>query len=388
LDSFKFLPSSLDDLVKNLHNDGIDHFKYTKHTFGDNDPNIFKKGIFPYEHLTNRDVFEQTSLPPRESFYSQLKMEGISEEQYERAQLMWNRYGCQNMQHYHDLYLTLDVKLLADVMENFRRVGLQEYGLNPAQCWTLAGYTWQCCLKMTKMQLQLITDPNIFLFFENAIRGGVSTVSNRYAKANNKYLNKFDSSQPSSYILSYDVVNLYGYCMLSKLPCGKFRFLDEPEKFDYRSVQVDGDTGYLLEVDFVYPTELHDVHSDLPLAPQHMKVTPEMLSDYNTDPNFRGQTSLIPNLYDKSKYVLHIKNLQLYTELGLKVAKIHKVLACEQKAFLAPYIQFNTEKRRLARSGFEKDFFKLMSNAVYGKTIEQMRDRTHIRLISDQQVAK
>jgi len=86
---------------------------------------------------------------------------------------------------------------------------------------------------MTNLELQLITDPNIYLMFENAIRGGVSTVSNRYSKANNKYMSDYDSSQPSSYIMSLDVVNLYGYCMSIKLPCGNFRFIDKADKFDF-----------------------------------------------------------------------------------------------------------------------------------------------------------
>ena len=274
LDSYKFLPSSLDDLVKNLHNDGIERFKYTRRTFGDGDPMIFEKGVFPYELMTSRDVFQQTSLPPISEFYSKLKMEGISKEEYERAMRMWSTYGCKNMQDYHDLYLKLDVTLLADVVANFRRVGIEEYRIDPAHCWTLAGYTWECCLKMTKLELELITDPNVFLMFENAIRGGVSTISNRYSKANNKYLSDFDSSQPSSFIISMDVVNLYGYCMGFKLPCGNFRFVDEPYKFDFRTVDLEGEKGYLLEVDLTYPPELHDVHSDLPLAPEHITVTP------------------------------------------------------------------------------------------------------------------
>ena len=98
--------------------------------------------------------------------------------------------------------------------------------------------------------------------------------------------------------------------------------------------------------------------------------------------------ALTPNLYNKTKYVLYLRNLQLYTQLGMKVLKIHRVLAFDQKAYLAPYILFNTEKRQNARSDFEKDLYKLLSNAVYGKTIEQLRSRTHIKLISDPEMAK
>jgi len=95
-----------------------------------------------------------------------------------------------------------------------------------------------------------------------------------------------------------------------------------------------------------------DLHSDLPLAPEPMKVTPDMLSDYNTDTNLVGQTSLVPNLFGKSHYILHIRNLKQYTPLGMEVSRIHKVLAFDQKAYLAPYIQFNTKKEKASTFWF------------------------------------
>jgi len=130
----------------------------------------------------------------------------------------------------------------------------------------LAGYTWEAALKFTSMKLELTTDPNIYLMVESAIRGGISTVSNRLATANNEYLTNhrklFDPSKPTSFIILWAVINIFGYCMLSKLPYGNFRFLDVPEKFDFQTIWHDDDTGYILEVDLQYPTELHDTHSD------------------------------------------------------------------------------------------------------------------------------
>jgi len=115
--------------------------------------------------------------------------------------------------------------------------------------------------------------------------------------------------------MSLNVVNLYSYCMTYKLPCGNFQFIDEPDKFDFQTIDLNGEKGYFLEVDLSYPPELHDAHSDLPLAPEHITVTPQMLSEYNSaDDTFRGQTCLIPNLRDKSRYILHIRNIKLYME--------------------------------------------------------------------------
>jgi len=109
LDSYKFLSSSLDDLVKNLHNDGADRFKYMQSTFGDGDPNIFEKGVYAYEYMMSCNIFKQTCLPSMSEFYSKLKMEGITEDEYKRAQEMWDTYKCKNMQDFHDVYVKLDV---------------------------------------------------------------------------------------------------------------------------------------------------------------------------------------------------------------------------------------------------------------------------------------
>ena len=92
---------------------------------------------------------------------------------------------------------------------------------------------------------------------------------------------------------------------------------------------------------------------------------------------------LIPNLRDKKEYVLHYRNLQLYLKLGLKLTKIHRALEFSQSNWLEPYIAFNTQKRTEAKNAFEKDFFKLMNNSVFGKTIENLRKRSNIQLVTD-----
>ena len=235
---------------------------------------------------------------------------------------------------------------------------------------------------------RLITDPDTFLFFKNSIRGGISSVSHRYAKANNTYLSDYDPNLSSQFLIYLDSNNLYGYALSQPLPVGNFRFLDDPENYDVDAVDTDGAKGYVLEVDLKYPNNFHDVHNDYPLAPEHLTVTSDMLSDYNKDSLFVGQPCLIPNLYDKTKYVTHIKNLQLYKRLGLVVTKIHRVLEFKQETWLKSYIQFNTDKRKAATSVFEKDFFKLMSNSVYGKSMESLRNRVNVELVNNEKRIK
>ena len=148
--------------------------------------------------------------------------------------------------------------------------------------------------------------------------------------------------------------------------------------------------GLILEVDLAYPKELHDLHNDYPLAPEKVKVTENMLSEYckNIAKKYKISTGLvhklIPTLSNKEKYVLHHRNLQLYTDLGLKITKVHRVLEFNQSPWLKEYIDFNTQKRTNAKNAFEKDFFKLMNNSVFGKTMENIRKRVDVRLVTDE----
>ena len=156
-------------------------------------------------------------------------------------------FGCKTMQDYHDHYLTSDVVLLVDGFENFRRLGLENFGLDPAHYFTLSGFSWDACLKMTKVKLELLKDPDMLLFFENSIRGGISMISNRYSKANNPYLEDYDPSGPNKYISYLDANNLYGWTFTQSLPTGKFRFLSDSEisTFNVDSISEDARKGYV-----------------------------------------------------------------------------------------------------------------------------------------------
>ena len=162
------------------------------------------------------------------------------------------------------------------------------------------------------------------------------------------------------------------------------------DNIDLVKYKEDSNKGLILEVDLAYPEELHHLHNDYPLAPEKVKVTENMLSGYckNIAKKYKISTGLvhklIPTLSNKEKYVLHYRNLQLYTDLGLKITKVYRVLEFNQSAWLKQYIDFNTEKRTNAKNAFEKDFFKLMNNSVFGKTMENIRKRVDVRLVTDE----
>ena len=198
-------------------------------------------------------------------------------------------------------------------------------------------------------------------------------ISNRFSTANNKYLPNFKPDEESTFIIYLDPNNLYGYAMSQPLPTEGFAWLSEEEfnELDVLSIPDENEVGYILEVDLEYPTELNDLHSDFPLCPEKVKVTDEMLSSYcqqlkeNLGLKEPSIAKLIPNLNDKWRYILHYKNLKLYLDLGMKLRKVHRVLAFQQSPWFAEYIDFNTEKRKQAVNDFEKDFFKLMNNCLW-----------------------
>ena len=384
IDSFQFMSSSLETLVKNVP---LSDLKYTSQEFQDEKLELMKrKGVYPYDYMNSFDKFDDRNLPSKKEFYSLLTDEDINDEDYKHAQNVWTTFKLESMGQYHDLYLKSDVLLLADVFEKFRKTCLQYYELDPCHYFTSPGLSWDAMLKMTEIKLELMTDIEKFLFIEKGVRGGVSYISKRYAKANNKYMNNYDSKQPSNYITYLDANNLYGWAMSQNLPTGGFKWLSEKE-IDLANLPKG--KGLILEVDLDYPEHLHDSHNDYPLAPEKMEIKHHLLSDYckqlQTQFNIKveGVKKLIPNLKPKKSYVLYYKNLKQYIELGLKVTKVHRVLEFNESPWLKKYIDFNTEKRKTAKSDFEKDFFKLMNNSVFGKTIENLRKRVNVTLINE-----
>ena len=193
-------------------------------------------------------------------------------------------------------------------------------------------------------------------------------VSHRHAIANNPQMQNYNPEQPTSFLQYLDSNNLYGWAMSQPMPTGDFHWVEFTEKL--LETPADATNGYIFEVDLAYPHELHKDHNDYPLAPEKMKVTKSMMSPYQHRLiDELGITSfetekLVPNLMDKSRYVLHYRNLQLYLSLGMKITKVHKVLQFNQSPWMQPYIMKNTQLRTTAPNDFEKDFYKLMNNAV------------------------
>ena len=369
-DSLKFMASSLEALVNNLPEGSLNNLN--KYFTPEQVKLLKQKGFFPYDYMDDIEKLKDTKPPPQKAFYSKLTGKGINNYNYNHVLNVWKTWKMKTLKDYLELYNECDVLLLADVFENFRDICLKNYGLDPVYYYTAPGLAWDAMLKMTNINLELLSNIDMLLMVEKGIRGGISIISNRYGKANNKYMKDFNQMEPSKYLMYVDANNLYGSAMSEKLPIHSFKWMSNQEIeniFNNRIVQVWEKTPCILEVDLEYPEELHDAHNDYPLCPERVECD-------------KGVKKLIPNLRHKNNYVIHYKNLIQCLRLGMKLKKIHRGIKFIESAFLKSYIDKNTSLRAQAKNNFEKDFFKLMNNSVFGKTMENIRNRVNVKLVN------
>ena len=276
---------------------------------------LLRKGVYPYEYVDSWERFNETSLPDKEAFYSNLNMEDITEVDHRHAKRVFKNLSNKNLGDYHDLYVQSDTLLLADVFENFRNMCIKVYELDPAHFLSSPGLAWKACLKKTEVELELITHADMLLMVEKGIRGGICHAILRYAKANNKYMKDYNKYDEEPFLQYDDANNLYGFAMSQPLPVDGFERMEDLSKIDedfIKNYDENSDKGYILEVDVEYPKNLHDLHSDLPFLPERMKID--------------KCKKLVCNLYDKESYFAHIRSLKQALNHGLILKKVHRIL--------------------------------------------------------------
>ncbi|KAL9884631.1 uncharacterized protein ACN427_011393 [Glossina fuscipes fuscipes] len=363
VDSNRFLNSSLEKLAKYLQ---PSQFKVLKKAF--KNPEKFalmsRRGVFPYDYVSDIKKLDDPILPSRECFYNYLSDRECSDADYNFARTVWDALKCQPLKDYMVLYLESDVLILTDVFENFRILCLEIYKLDPCNYVTAPSLSWDAMLKYTKVEMELIVDPEIHTFLKTNIRGGLTQCTQKLSESNNKFNENYDESKSENY--------LYGWAMSQKLPYANFQFLSESEvkDFDIYSIDIEGTSGYILEVDLNYPSDIHDQHDCLPFSAD------------NKIPLTGKYKKLIADLTHKMSYKIHLNNLLLCLQHGLQLKCIHRILKFTQRAWLEPYISLNTNRRKVANNEFEKNFYKLMHNAVYGKTMENGENRRDVRLVN------
>ena len=370
----KDYPEEIDNLEEALLNYmGENNLKILKTGFPDKWKYLTKKLAYPYEYFDSIDDYQKpVDNLKKEHFFSKLKNKCLDDEEIERTMDIIRRFNIKNGEELTQIYLKSDVLLLACVFEKFIKVSVNEFDINPLYCVSLPGYTWQCGLKYTGINLQTLHDKDMILLLENNIRGGISSVmGDRYIKSNE-----------NKKILYIDANNLYGHSMSQPLPFDEIKFDNNVTLEDILNTPDDNDIGYFVEVDLTYPNNIKEKTKNFTFAPVNKKINPDYFNEYMKEirPNTYVQSSkLICDWSDKKKYLIHYRILKFYLKHGMIVERVHSIISFKQSRWLEKYISFNTQKRNKAKNDFEKDLHKLLNNAFYGKTMENVRNRLKIK---------
>ena len=357
---------------------------------------LFKKKLaYPYEYL-NLDNFREPLNLTKEDYWSTLTQSYPSDDDIKRTHKLFEKNESKNGRELTMLYLKMDVLQFADVFENFVESSTREYKINPLYSYSLPGYTWKAGLKLTKIKLDYIKDTaklpsgnELLLLLENNIRGGISSVMG----------NRHVQSDENKQILYIDANILYGWAMSQYLPTGDFKkiklcceydsVLMNEIKEDIFNTPDDNEYGFFIECDLEYPVEIKEKTKNFPFCQYQTKADPNLFSGYMNNvnqPNYKPTSKLICDVTNKSKYMIHYRMFKFYLNQGMKVTKIHTIYKFKQSPWLGKYIDHNTQKRTVAKTNFEKDLYKLMNNAFFGKTMENVRDRTNLEFIDHSQI--
>ena len=343
IDSYRFLSSGLDSLVKNLDEDD---FKILKKEFPDKWQYLNKKLAYPYEYFNSIDDYKKpVHNLENKHFFSKLKNKCPDDKEIDRTREIIKKFNIKNGKELTELYLKSDVILLADVFEKFIEISVDENGINPLYCVSLPGYTWQCGLKYTGINLQTLQDKDMILLLENNIRGGISSVmGDRYIK-----------SDDNKNILYIDANNLYGHSMNQYLPYDEIKFDNNIKLEDILNTPDNSDIGYFIEVDLIYPKNIKERTKNFPCGPMNKKIDPDNFNDYmkeiKTDTYIQTK-KLICDWSDKKSYLIHYRMLKFYIRHGMVVDKVHNIISFKQSKWLEKYISFNTQKRNKAKNDF------------------------------------
>jgi hypothetical protein len=431
-DSYSFLPTSLDELSQITPDDEFvllqDYCnrKYSEEEYPDDDirNNLRKKafaflrnkGPFCYDYMDGWERFDETSLPPIQYFASKIKYHNKSyphgltpkqqkdvQKQYDRAWQMWDFFECETLGDFHDIYLTSDVYILADVFENSRKHSHKNYGLDPAHFYSGAQLYYTSMIKEMKDVVNLLCedDRELYELFERGINGGISMIPHRYSKANNKYLKDYDPKLPDIFLQYIDANSLYPHAMKEALPCDDFEFLDinglTPQDIIDFVRNDDGDKGFLLRFKLGYlPHILQDYTVKLPFFPQKTRIDSSHLNSFqnhiqqilqNKDNIRHSSVKLCPNFWEKEEVICHSKNFNLFLDIARRLncldhIKIEfiSVVRFTQKPIFRESIIKRQNLRKNATTDFEKQMHKNSMNMPFGKTFEDVKKRRDFKL--------
>ena len=314
--------------------------------------------------------FNETNNPPFKKYYSKLNMSNIGKENYIHSQKISGVFKIKDIEDYHDLYVKTDVLLLADAFENFKKMCYNIYELDPLKYACAPNLAFQACLNKTSVNLELLTDMNMLLMFENGIRGGICQAIAPYLKANNKYLKNYDKDIPSSFLKYLDANNLYGWAMCKKLPIGGFKWgnVNDYNESIIKNYNIYGEYCMIFDVDIDYPKEIALLDEELAFLSERRKIN--------------CVDKLVTTHEKKKRCIVHLVALKQALKYGLKLKTIYRVIVFKEN-WVESYTLMYNDYRKKAKNEFEKDFFKLMNNSIFGKAMENIRKHKDIKLVNN-----
>ncbi len=410
VDSLQFLAGSLASLT-NVLQEQNHHWPLVKQVV--KDPAqlaaIDAKAPYPYNFATSIEALaEKTELPAMEWFDNDLADEPCDAKKYEKAKHIWEVFECKNMVEFTQVYVSLDVLLLAEVVQNFKNDMFDAFQVDICQYLSVPHVAMDVMLKYTEAEFELVTDPEMADLLRKNIRGGLSFAAKRYSDPRRETDNQPPSNHSQRWaklngcnvgggggcLLYIDLNNLYGWSMMEPLPVDGFRWMTDSElrKFDFDNMppDVDGGPGFFFEVDLSYPECLHVKHNYMPLAPHNMEVRYDDLSDYQKEcyrtlcaqphneewlKTHYKSNKLTATFQPRKNYLVHSRNLALYLKHGLRLDKVHRGITFRQAAVVRPFIEKCTQMRLGSASVSRRNLYKLIANSVYGKFIEDFSKR-------------
>ena len=373
----KKYPDKINELEEALLNYMGEHdLKILKTEFPDKWNFLTKKLAYPYEYFNSIDDYQKpVENLENKNFFSKLKNKCPDDIEIDRTREIIKKFNIKDGKELTEIYCKRDVLLLDCVFAKFIEVSQNEFGKSPLYFVCFPGYNWACGLKYTNIKLQTLQDKDMILLLENGIRGGISAVfGDRYVK-----------SDDNKNIIYWDANNLYGFGMSQPLPYDDIKFETENACLEeILNTPDDNDMGYFLEVDLEYLHNIRQKTKHFPFCPENKSISKNDFGPYMKSimpKNYVSHKKLICDWTDKRNYLIHCRMLKFYVRHGMKIKKVHRVITFKQNNWLEKYIDFNTQKRNQVVNDFEKDFYKFLNIAFYGKTMGNVRNRCKIEII-------
>ena len=379
LDISNFIKGSLSKLSENL----LDEYKIiTKKHFPNNFELLKEKTCFPYEWITKENIHDK-DLPSIDKFYSSLKLQNISQKEYDKTLEIYKKLKCKNVKDYLEIYMKLDICLQADIFNTFRNTIWDKFEIDCSKYITSCSLSLDLMLKYTKVKIELFKDITMFDYTDSSIVGGLCVASQNIA----------DNDNGKSTISSCDVCSLYPYVMSQKLPISNYKFVSNFNRSKYGQSK---SFGCLLNVE-IYTTKKvknDKILSQFPALVSKTSIKYDQLSDFqrkNLKENYKSSEKLINHLgYDKNSYI-SFEMYEMLKSLGYRI-NIKRILEYRHSNFMKPYIDILFERKSYYKSIGDvgmSNTFKILMNSLFGVTMTRAERFKNFKIVTtEEQVDK